>query len=87
MGFPRISCELKIERPLQLGEEFAVEVRLQKADGKRVFYRFRIVDADEKLVVSGDIVAALCRFPDGKPPYAILFPPGLKEKLTADAVK
>ena len=82
MGFPRISCEIDIARPLTLGERVDVNVSLVTADGKRVVYLFEIVDASGEVAVTGKFLAALCRFPDGEVPYAILFPPGLKEKLT-----
>lgn len=83
MGFPRINCGINIVRPLHLGEQVYVNVSLLRTDGKRVVYQFEIVDGDDKLAVTGEFLAALCRFPDGKMPYAILFPPGLTEKLTA----
>ena len=82
MGFPRLSCEIDIDRPLTLGEQVDVNVSLVTADGKRVVYQFEIVDASGEVAVRGEFLAALCRFPDGEMPYAILFPPGLKEKLT-----
>ena len=83
MGFPRISCEIDIARPLSLGEQVDVNVSLVRTDGKRVVYQFKIVDDTGETVITGEFLAALCRFPDGKMPYAILFPPGLTEKLTA----
>ena len=83
MGFPRVRCEVEVERPLLLGEQVSVLVQLTKTDGKRVVYQFSLVDAQGKIAVRGSVVAALCRFPDGKPPYAILFPPGLADQLTA----
>lgn len=84
MGFPRISCDVEIDRPLVLGEKVSVLVQLVKTDGKRVVYQFSIQDAAGEVAVRGRIVAALCRFPAGKAPYAILFPPGLTDKLTAN---
>ena len=83
MGFPRISCEIDIVRPLSLGEQVDVSVSLVRTDGKRVVYQFKIIDDSGEVAVTGQFLAALCRFPDGKLPYAILFPPGLTEKLTA----
>lgn len=83
MGFPRVRCEVEVERPLFLGEHVSVLVQLTKTDGKRVVYQFHILDADGEIAVRGNFVVALCRFPNGKMPYAILFPPGLAEQLTA----
>ena len=82
MGFPRISCKIDIVRPLSLGEQVDVNVSLVQTDGKRVVYQFKIIDNAGETVVTGEFLTALCRFPDGKMPYAILFPPGLTEKLT-----
>jgi len=82
MGFPRVSCEIDIDRPLSLGEQVDVNVLLVMADGKRVVYQFEIVDASGEVAVRGEFLAALCRFPNDKMPYAILFPPELNEKLT-----
>lgn len=83
MGFPRINCEINIVRPLSLGEQVNVNVSLVRTDGKRVVYQFEIADEDGEVAVTGEFLAALCRFPKDKMPYAILFPPGLTEKLTA----
>lgn len=93
MGFPRLSCEIEIERPLQFGENVTVQLIFAATDGKRVAYQFKIVDADENVAVVGRFVAALCRFPNGENPYAILIPSEIIDVLsspqdnTVEAVK
>ena len=82
MGFPRLSCEIKIKRPLQFGENVTVQLIFAATDGKRVAYQFKIVDADGDVAVVGRFVAALCRFPDDQNPYAILIPAEIIDALS-----
>jgi len=82
MGFPRLSAEIEILNPVGFDAEVQVEIFLMLVDGKSVFYEFLITAADGVTVATGKFVVAVCRFPTGEPPYAILTPEYVIEALT-----
>jgi len=82
MGFPRLSAEIEIENSVGFDAEVRVEIFLTVVDGKSVCYEFLITDAEDTTVATGKFVVAVCRFPPGEPPYAILTPENVIEALT-----
>lgn len=85
MGFPRLHASLKVHQPLCFGDVVNVRLHLMDVDGKKVEYQFQIFDANHDLVVDGKFIAAFCRFPDNKPPYAMLIPEKVIEALVGNA--
>ena len=87
MGFPRLSAEIEIADPGEVGtvgfdSQLKVEIFLMLVDGKAVTYEFLISNEDGSTVATGKFVVAVCRFPTGDPPYAILTPEYVIEALT-----
>ena len=82
MGFPRLSAEIEVKNPVGFDAELTVEICLTQVDGKSIRYEFSIQDTDEELVATGKFHVAVCRFPNGEPPYAILTPEYVIEALT-----
>ena len=82
LGFPRLNAKIQIHLPLVLDQNVTVQLRLLKIDGKQIVYDFSILDDDENLAVEGSFLVACCRFPENKPPYAILTPEFVVEALT-----
>ena len=81
IGFPRISTEVKIVQPARLGETLFTSLELTIADFKQIGYSFEIVNEKAELIAVGRFLAACCRFPDDKLPYAILTPDFVLEAL------
>ncbi|MEL7498622.1 MAG: acyl-CoA thioesterase [Planctomycetota bacterium] len=82
MGFPRLSAEIEIHRPLSLGEHVTVRLSLVSVDGKQIAYQFEVMDDQQVLSVEGKFTAAFCRFPDRGIPYAMLIPESVMFALT-----
>lgn len=82
MGFPRLSAEVEIVNPVGFDVEVRVEIFLMVVDGKSVCYEFLIRDEEDMTVATGKFRVAVCRFPPGEPPYAILTPEYVIEALT-----
>lgn len=82
MGFPRLSAEVNIANPVGFDSEVRVEIFLMVVDGKSVCYEFLVHDEEDKTIATGKFVVAVCRFPTGEPPYAILTPEYIIEALT-----
>jgi YbgC/YbaW family acyl-CoA thioester hydrolase len=74
MGFPRLNVQLDIHHPFGLDETVEVALRLVDIDGKQISYEFELTNETGAIAVEGRFQVAFCRFPDGKPPYAILIP-------------
>ena len=74
MGFPRLNVQLEIHEPVAFPEQVEVELRLTEVDGKQISYEFDIVNEAGSIAAEGRFQVACCRFPDRKPPYAILIP-------------
>jgi len=81
MGFPRLSAEIDVERPLVFDEQVKVELELTSIDGKQIDYHFKIHDDRQRPVATGRFKVACCRFPDDAPPYAILTPESVRRAL------
>ena len=81
MGFPRLSASMQIHSPLRLEQRVTVQLRLTEIDGKQITYEFSIVDQHQVVAVEGRFKVACCRFPDRKPPYAILTPDFIMDAL------
>ena len=74
MGFPRLNVQLVIHEPIAFDQRIEVILRLMEIDGKQILYEFDLLDHAGQIAVEGSFQVACCRFPDGKPPYAILIP-------------
>ena len=81
LGFPRLSVQIKIHRPLQFEQNVQVRLDLTELDGKQILYEFDIVDDQGQSAVTGKFVVACCRFPDGQPPFAVLIPAHVESAL------
>ena len=81
-GFPRLHASVQIAQPLVFDQQVIVYLSLMELDGKSIFYEFEIRDRDDLICVTGKFKVALCRFPDDKPPYAILTPDYVIEALS-----
>lgn len=92
MGFPRLSANVTMNRPLGFDETVNIELRLINVDGKMVEYEFSVTDSQcdqgdsGQQIGSGNFKVAVCRFPAGKPPYAILTPEFVIEALTSSTI-
>lgn len=82
MGFPRLSASIEIQNPVGFDSEVSVQIFLMVVDGKSVSYEFLIRDQNHLTVATGKFVVAVCRFPSGELPYAILTPEFVIEALT-----
>ncbi len=82
MGFPRLSASIQIHQPLAFDDTVCVELMLSEIDGKQITYDFTIVTETGESAVEGRFQVACCRFPGGKPPFAILTPDHVVEALT-----
>jgi acyl-CoA thioesterase FadM len=74
IGFPRLLTEFEIQQPLRFEDRASIELRLVEIDGKQITYEFSIESAESQRVADGRFVVACCRFPNDRPPYAILIP-------------
>lgn len=81
MGFPRLSAAINIDHPLVFDQQVTVSLTLVRLDGKALEYEFKICDEHHRTCVTGQFTVAVCRFPDDKPPYAILTPDRVTEAL------
>jgi acyl-CoA thioester hydrolase len=81
MGFPRISAEVNVQRPLQFEQQVEVQLNLTEIDGKQIVYEFDILDGEGQAAVTGKFVVACCRFPDRQPPFAVLIPEHVESAL------
>ncbi len=86
MGFPRLHASLQVHQPLVFDESVTVHLHLDQLDGKAIQYSFDLVDERNTVRITGKFQVALCRFPDNKPPYAILTPDYVIEALTATTI-
>ena len=83
LGFPRLSASIELHQFATFDDDLLVELNLLKIDGKQIVYQFEITHLAGQQVASGQFRVACCRFPNGKPPYAILTPAHVVESLTA----
>ena len=83
LGFPRLSASIELKQFATFDDDLLVELNLLKIDGKQIVYQFEITQLTGQQVASGQFRVACCRFPNGKPPYAILTPAHVVESLTA----
>lgn len=82
MGFPRLQAAVDIAQPLTFDQQVIVYLKLTELDGKSIFYEFEIRDHGDQVRATGKFQVALCRFPDEKPPYAILTPDFVTDALS-----
>ena len=85
MGFPRLSAELSIERPVGFDCKVETRLRLLDIDGKRLTYDFEILNDSQDRVATGRFSVACCRFPDNELPFAILTPEFVIQAITQNA--
>jgi acyl-CoA thioesterase FadM len=82
MGFPRLNVQLEIQHPVSFGERLDVLLQLVEIDGKQICYEFDLVNQAGLTAARGRFQVACCRFPDGRPPFAILIPDFVSQALT-----
>jgi YbgC/YbaW family acyl-CoA thioester hydrolase len=83
MGFPRLSANVTMNKPLSFDELVTIELQLINVDGKMVEYEFVVTDNANATVGGGNFRVAVCRFPADAPPYAVLTPEYVIEALTS----
>ena len=83
LGFPRLSAGIELFQSARFDEDLLVELNLLEIDGKQIVYQFEITLLTGQKVANGRFRVACCRFPNGKPPYAILTPANVVEALTS----
>lgn len=82
LGFPRLNASIDILSFAGFDEEVIVELTLTEIDGKRIVYQFAVSRTSGQRIATGQFTVACCRFPNGKPPYAILTPTHVVDALT-----
>ncbi|MEE2825903.1 MAG: acyl-CoA thioesterase [Planctomycetota bacterium] len=82
IGFPRLSVQLSIERPLGFAERVETRLGSIDTDGKQISYHFQIRGEADEPVAHGRFDVACCRFPDDALPYAILIPDFILQALS-----
>ena len=82
MGFPRLSAEIEVHDFVGFDTEVKVEIFLLLVDGKTIHYDFVVATAEDVTIATGKFVVAVCRFPAGEAPYAILTPEYVIEAIT-----
>jgi len=83
LGFPRLSASIELGHAAGFDDPLLVELSLMEIDGKQIEYQFEITLLTGQRVAGGHFKVACCRFPPGKPPYAILTPVHVVESLTS----
>lgn len=80
LGFPKLHAECDYKRPTRYEEVMDARAIVRCEDGKSISYdiTFR---SEQELLCSGQLRVAFCRFPLGKPPYAIPIPETVLQKL------
>lgn len=73
IGFPRLTARINVEQPAVFEQIVTTRLELKGSDGKQIEYHFELI-SDELPVATGRFVVACCRFPEDKPPFAILTP-------------
>jgi len=81
LGFPRLSASIELQHFAGFDEDLLVELNLLEIDGKQISYQFEITLLTGKQVATGQFRVACCRFPKGKPPYAVLTPANVVDAL------
>lgn len=83
LGFPRLSAKIDLHHFAGFDDQLLVELNLLQINGKQIEYGFEITLLTGQTVANGQFKVACCRFPNGKPPYAILTPAHVVESLTS----
>jgi acyl-CoA thioesterase FadM len=81
IGFPRRSTSFQIENPARFDDELKIGLTLREMDGVSLQYDFEI-DCDSARVATGSFHVVCCRFPPDKPPYAILIPEFIMDRMS-----
>ena len=81
IGFPRTRAEIQIIDPLEFEDLVETELVLGEMDGKQIGYDF-VVRHDEQVRATGKFQVVCCRFPAGEPPFAILTPDFVMDRLS-----
>lgn len=86
LGFPRLSVNIDVRSPAIFEQNVTVKLAMRQVDGKRIVYDFVVRDTHDSAIeiATGTFKVACCRFPDDAPPYAILTPEFVIEKLTKE---
>lgn len=81
IGFPRRSTSFQIDNPARFDDELKIGLTLREMDGVSLQYDFEI-DCNSARVATGSFLVVCCRFPPGKPPYAILIPEFVMDRMS-----
>ncbi len=79
IGFPRRTANYEIENAARFDDELTIRMNCS-VDGVSIKYQFEIVGTSNR-VATGQFHVLCCRFPPGKPPYAILIPDFVMQKF------
>jgi acyl-CoA thioesterase FadM len=81
LGFPRLSARVEIITPAHLNDKMQINMELLCIDGKQIVYGFNITDEQSQPVAMGQFQVACCRFPDDGPPFAVVMPEFILNRL------
>lgn len=79
IGFPRKDAQFEISNAAQFDDPLTIRLS-GKNDGVSIKYEFEI-DREGVQVATGLFHVLCCRFPPGKPPFAILIPEFVMQKF------
>ena len=81
LGFPRIHTQVEVIAPARFNDNVDVRMELLSIDGKQIAYGFNIANESTNPVAKGLFHVACCRFPDDAPPYAVITPEFVIDRL------
>ncbi len=81
LGFPRLHTQVEVIAPARFNDKLEVRMELLNIDGKQIAYGFYITDELASPVARGEFQVACCRFPDDAPPFAIVTPEFVLDRL------
>lgn len=79
-GFPRRQAHCEYLFPARFHQVIAIDLEVTSNDGKLIRYDFKIRHESRPLA-TGYLQVTCVRFPDDKPPFAILLPEAVLEKI------
>lgn len=73
LGFPKLLAHCEFKQPALYGDELQIQVSAEIQDGKSINYQMEIT-RDARIIASGQIHVACCRFPVDALPYPVPLP-------------
>ena len=80
IGWPRVSCNFDYFGSLHFGEDFEVQIGVQRIGAKSITYEAEIV-RDCKVLARGHSTSACCELGDDRKLHAVAVPTDTAEKL------